>query len=733
MSTVSELSPQVPAHAARWNPRLPLSLLQEFSTLIDGCCRVETLLAEAAQILSTVFGYPKVLVMDCVGDSLACRCASGTGWASASAQRLGEALGMLLREDPTRLGMVEPRRAGCTITQVRGASLDRLNLVLASSGLADSFSGAVLIHYPMKGHVVVALMCAMNPKPELDPEQRSVSSAAVSMLGAGIRLALKRRRLAERFRQVRQAKVAWEGTVDALPEILCVLTPDGAVTRVNRAIETWGLGSVTSATSGTLHDLLHPGCIDVECALEKRLESGLGRIRESKGEEFECPDAALDRTLRVKIGCMNERTRGANSRRSVLGPLFAVIQDISGEHSVPHEEARTEKRQRPDLPRGLNTPVTANPDLHSVTSKLADVQLELAETRRRHRLVLENTIAGLLMVTGGRIAYCNHRFEQLLGYSRGELEGTPINGLLPRGWDPSNHRTPRPGDPAASQERIYQVKRRDGATVWLRRSVMGMAGRSGHLHFITVADVTDQVDAERRARRSRRKLQQLSRSLICSQEDERKRIAGELHDGVGQSLSAVKLMMQHLLTSSGDQMDEFVTGRIETCVAKTQEMIDDIRRLSMALRPAIIDTGGLLLALNRLCQELRDMVPGLKVHWSSDTTESDIEDALKIHIFRIVQEALNNVIKHAQANSVWVRLERINDTLRLCVRDDGIGFDQVETDNWTRGLGLSSIRQRIQLHYGELEILSEPGLGTTISAQWKASNSDQTVFQRVGH
>ncbi|MFZ0791619.1 MAG: ATP-binding protein, partial [Chromatiaceae bacterium] len=158
--------------------------------------------------------------------------------------------------------------------------------------------------------------------------------------------------------------------------------------------------------------------------------------------------------------------------------------------------------------------------------------------------------------------------------------------------------------------------------------------------------------------------------------------------------------------------------RLRLCVDKTQEMVTDVRRMAMALRPTVIDTSGVLVALTRLCQELKDIVRGLSVHLTTDVEERDIDEGLKIHIFRIVQEALNNVIKYAEARNVWIKLDRCGAAIRLIVRDDGVGFDPGDTAAPARGLGLSSIRQRGGLYNGQVSIESEPGRGTTVCAIW---------------
>jgi len=712
MSRVIDLRPPSPSRPVPALGPSPVEQVATFASLAQSCRTADALLTGAAQALSTALPFTHVLLLDCAGTPAAARTAAGIGWADGSVQHLGDALMTL----PRYADSGGANRSSCVIAELKGADLAELNAEIAPAAPAGPFAVALSVECPLRGHVVVAILGAVVPTRGLTDEDRSVASALFAVLGTALEFVLRRREYARRLKQVRSAKVAWEGTVDALPQIVCVLDQEGTVSRVNRAIEVWGLGSVRSAAFRTLHELLHPGCVSAECGLAKRLAIALPRTARSEGLQFEYADPVFGRDLRIKIG--DARTLSGRGKSQPSSHRFAVIEDITREHIARRRVMRIHQDLKRNLQHHSLALTTTHQHLRTATTRLADTQLELDETRRRHRLVLENTNAGLLMVKQGRVAYCNHRFEEILGYGRGELVGTLLEDLVPAGCRPAQAVCSVDGEPATPPEHVCQVRRKDGTTVWLRQSEVGFFTENELARFITVTNVTDQILAEREMQDSRRELQRLSRCLMSSQEDERKRISGDLHDGLGQSLSAVKLMLQQVASDAAGQGDDHLVEPLSACVEKIQEMIEDVRRLSMALRPAIIDSSGVVLAVTRLCRELKQSMRGVDVHLTTDITEDDVDDALKIHVFRIVQEALNNIIRHAHPINVWVQLDRCETGLRLTIRDDGVGFDAADMGNAGRGLGLSSMRQRASLYNGTLTIQSEHGRGTTICAIW---------------
>jgi PAS domain S-box-containing protein len=706
-------------------PPASLDLVPAFAALAERAKGATELLTGAVQILAAALPFSRVLILDCAGSPLAVREAAGAGWGGAGPQALGAALLALPQFTVPQLdwrlgGGVEPEsQTGCTIDPLNGSALRALNTALAGAGQADPSAAAVVLWCPLRGHGIGALLAAPDPARSLSAQDESLLRAVFAILGTALGFVLRKRHYARRLKQVRRAKMAWQGTVDALPQIVCVLDPDGTVTRANRAVETWGLGSVTNLGFGKLHELLHPGCRDAECGLATRLSQALANCQGSDGHQFEYADPVLGRELRIRIG--RAKGAGAGDAGRPCARRFAVVEDLTHEQIARRRTLRQNRELRRTLEQHSEALSATHEDLRAATSKLADTQVELEETRRRHRLVLENTNAGLLMVTEGRVAYCNARFEELLGYARGALLGAAMQDLLPPGCLAPKVLLGPDGEPAAPQERVCEARRRDGESLWLRISEVGFVSDGEQARFVTAINVTEQILAEQAILASGRKLQSLSRCLISTQEDERKRIAGDLHDGIGQGLSLLKLMLQNLAADRRQAGDEGAADSLRACVDRTQEVIEDVRRLSMDLRPAVLDSGGILLALTRLCREVGQLKRGLAVHLETRVTESEIQEDLKIHLFRIVQESLNNVIKHAGARNVWVRLRRTDTGLKLEIDDDGVGFDLAEMEAPARGLGLSSIKQRASLHQGLLQIASEPGRGTRLCAVWAGS------------
>jgi len=194
-------------------------------------------------------------------------------------------------------------------------------------------------------------------------------------------------------------------------------------------------------------------------------------------------------------------------------------------------------------------------------------------------------------------------------------------------------------------------------------------------------------------------------------EEERARIARDLHDSVAQTLYFLALKTDHLRQQS-DQ-NEALRQELRVMGRSLREVIREIRRTIFALRPLDWSGTGFLIALERFVEGFAEQA-GLEVSFQVDEGYT-IPPRLEPTIFRLVQESLNNVAKHAQAKRVWIRLSASSrDTLRMEVRDDGVGFDTHQPPG--HGIGLQQMRDRAQAAGGEFVLRSQPGKGTTIQA-----------------
>jgi PAS domain S-box-containing protein len=219
---------------------------------------------------------------------------------------------------------------------------------------------------------------------------------------------------------------------------------------------------------------------------------------------------------------------------------------------------------------------------------------------------------------------------------------------------------------------------------------------------------------------SSERLRFLSQKLADAQELERKRIAQELHDSVAGKLSAIKYGVEKALAELDS--NKLPTGiSLKDVVPMVQGAIQETRRISARLTPVGLDDLGILSTITGSCREFQKIYSHVQVQEQFDVQENDIPEPLKIVIYRILQEALNNVAKHSRAKAVHISLWKTGGNIELAVKDNGQGFDPEQVP-WTNedeyGMGLSGMKERAELSAGFFEVLSAKGKGTTIRVLW---------------
>ena len=216
-------------------------------------------------------------------------------------------------------------------------------------------------------------------------------------------------------------------------------------------------------------------------------------------------------------------------------------------------------------------------------------------------------------------------------------------------------------------------------------------------------------------------LEGLSKQLLNAQESERRRIARELHDSIGQSLGALKMQLEITLSRVNQRINRSLAGDFTTVMSMIQDAIDEVRRMAMAVRPPMLDDLGLVATLSWFCREYQASHPEITIEKSIDIGEEEIPDPLKSTIYRIMQEACNNIAKHSKANRVRVSLGKIGGLLELGIEDDGEGFiveNAVSTKSVPKGFGLTSMRERAELSGGIFSLQSNIGQGTAVQVRW---------------
>ena len=208
---------------------------------------------------------------------------------------------------------------------------------------------------------------------------------------------------------------------------------------------------------------------------------------------------------------------------------------------------------------------------------------------------------------------------------------------------------------------------------------------------------------------ARASLQELSARLVRAQEDERRTLSRELHDEIGQSLSAI--LMEADNAEFAESPAE-LKAHLASVHAIAEKTVNQVRDLALLLRPSMLDDFGLVPALKWHARETAKRT-GLGVFVSADETADDLPDEPKTCVFRVVQEAVNNAVKHARSRNVEVSLTRTANSVGFAIRDDGAGFET----QLTRGLGLMGMEERVRRLGGRFQLDSQLGRGTTISAE----------------
>jgi signal transduction histidine kinase len=231
--------------------------------------------------------------------------------------------------------------------------------------------------------------------------------------------------------------------------------------------------------------------------------------------------------------------------------------------------------------------------------------------------------------------------------------------------------------------------------------------------------------AEDALRLSRNELALLSQQLIQAQEKERRRIAQELHDSVGQSLSAIKYSLERTAELQRQSKHDDARPLLLRTIGRVRETITDIRSIAMDLRPSVLDDLGVASALGWLCREFAETYAQLDVRADISAADSDIPDRLVTTIFRCAQELLNNVARHSKAAHVSISLFRDSANITLTVWDDGIGLPHPDSSgSFGRGHGIRNLRERAQMTGGRMSLDTDDRGGARVQMDWPMAARD---------
>jgi PAS domain S-box-containing protein len=341
----------------------------------------------------------------------------------------------------------------------------------------------------------------------------------------------------------------------------------------------------------------------------------------------------------------------------------------------------------------------------------------LRQSEARYRAILEQAAVGISQadsVTGEYIDI-NQKFCDIVGYSRDEILGNTFQNIThpdDLGADLEYMRQLRAGKIRTfSMEKRYY--RKDKSIIWVNLTVSPLwaIGEEPRSHVAVVEDITERKQAEMELAQSHEQLRALGQYLQAAREEERTFIAREIHDELGQELTALKMDLAWLSRQLPPEQTHLVqkTAAISNMVDGT---IQTVRRVASQLRPGLLDDLGLVAALEWQAGEFQART-GIACSLDLPENVSTLSQDQATAIFRVFQETLTNITRHAQATRVRITLKDYSDSIELTVRDNGIGITQDQLTD-PRSLGLTGMRERVQAFGGSLKFKSATGKGPTV-------------------
>jgi PAS domain S-box-containing protein len=350
----------------------------------------------------------------------------------------------------------------------------------------------------------------------------------------------------------------------------------------------------------------------------------------------------------------------------------------------------------------------------------------------RYRMLFESSPLPMWVFDAETLRFLavNDAAVHLYGYSRAEfLAMTADDVRHPDEREPFHEFLRR--EPGTVHRAVFRHLKRSGEHLDIDGVGHLVSWRGRPARLVVINDITPRLRTQealerlnRELEHSHERLRALSRRLLEVQEEERRRLARDLHDDIGQALTALKIHIESLGRPGGEST---LRARLEECVETTQHTLERVRQLSLSLRPSQLDDLGLAAALrSHLDRQAR--LGGLASHFEAEDGVREIAPETETACFRVAQEAINNVLRHARARNIWVRLYTAGGRLSLSLRDDGQGFDLESVRRRAAGgsnLGLVGMEERIALAGGAFELRSAPGQGTVLLATFPLMTNDK--------
>jgi PAS domain S-box-containing protein len=454
--------------------------------------------------------------------------------------------------------------------------------------------------------------------------------------------------------------------VDSSDDAIIGKTLEGTITSWNRAAETMYGYPADEVIGKNISILVPPDQADEIAGILEKVRRG------ERIEHFESIRIAKDKR-RLNVSVTISPIRGADGR--IVG-VSAIARDITA-----MERAR-------------------------------EALLESESTA--HAFFQSAAQAIFIVDSAGIIVMANPATEKMFGYAVSELIGKPVEILVPQQFL-AGHKEHRDRYFRSPQMRPMglgldlQARRKDGKEFFVEISLSYIHAAQGTLGVALVTDISKRRADEQAIRQQGEELRALAARLMTAQDDERRRIARDLHDDLSQSLAFLAMDLGKLATKPGAQD---LVGDIRPLQLRASEAAESVRRVSHQLHPSILDDIGLEAALEQYCEEFQRR-SGIATRFTGRNVPESLQQDVASSIYHIAQECLRNVSKHAHTKTVSVTIEFTGQVLRLIIKDQGVGWKSEQPE--PSGIGIVAMRERAHLVNGKLSIQSKTGAGTEVS------------------
>jgi PAS domain S-box-containing protein len=485
--------------------------------------------------------------------------------------------------------------------------------------------------------------------------------------------------------------------MDAIPTPIFYKDTEGIYRGGNKELEgLWGL-PLDQIIGKTVYEISPPDLAEIYERADKELFNNPGVQRY---------ETSLSSSNGIRHNVIFNKATFTNGEGKVAG-LIGVINDITELKQA--EEARRKAYDE------LEQRVAER------TAELRQANKELKESEEKYRFIFENAVEGIYQTSEGRIITANPAIARIFGYESPEEFITTISDVRTQIYASPDQRDKvieLMNKNGFVKNFELQCRHKNGKIIWLTFNTRPVRDNQGTVLYYagTCQDITERKRTEEALKKSEKNLRVLSNRLINAQENERKRIAFELHDELGQSLVGLKFQLS-ILQKKSTGMPEDLTLEFSQALKNIDEMTENIRRLSRELRPSVIEHMGLLEALHWLFEDF-SVKYGIKVLDSIKEIKKNFSKEQEIIIFRIFQEALLNIGKHAQATQVTMSVAEEKKLTVFLIQDNGKGFNTKTVngkDLLRKGLGLIAMQERALMAGGTIEIKSQPGKCTLIT------------------